>query len=45
MRAVGHVIEDQFERPVPLDDFMQRTHSTDQLLNRQDVSMKLDKKD
>ncbi|CAM8948846.1 unnamed protein product [Rhodiola kirilowii] len=40
MRAAGHGIEDQFQRPVPVDDFMQRTHTTDQLLNRQDVSVK-----
>uniref|UniRef100_A0A7N0UQM9 Isopenicillin N synthase-like Fe(2+) 2OG dioxygenase domain-containing protein n=1 Tax=Kalanchoe fedtschenkoi TaxID=63787 RepID=A0A7N0UQM9_KALFE len=37
MRAAGHGIEDQFQSPVPVDDFMQRLHATDQILNRQDV--------
>ncbi|PHT77535.1 hypothetical protein T459_21057, partial [Capsicum annuum] len=32
MRAAGHGVDDQFQLPVPVDDFMQR--STDQLLNR-----------
>ncbi|GFP97881.1 hypothetical protein PHJA_001932200 [Phtheirospermum japonicum] len=32
MRAAGHGVEAQFQIPVPVDDFMQR--STDQLLNR-----------
>lgn len=32
MRAAGHGVEAQFQLPVPVDDFMQR--STDQLLNR-----------
>ncbi|CAM8880047.1 unnamed protein product [Rhodiola kirilowii] len=40
MRAAGHGIEDQFQHPVQVDDFMQRSHTTDQLLNRQDVSEK-----
>ncbi|KAF8024474.1 hypothetical protein BT93_F1604 [Corymbia citriodora subsp. variegata] len=34
MRAAGHGVEAQFQLPVPVDDFMQRTHPTDQLLNR-----------
>ncbi|KAJ8542757.1 hypothetical protein K7X08_005280 [Anisodus acutangulus] len=32
MRAAGHEVEAQFQLPLPVDDFMQR--STDQLLNR-----------
>lgn len=32
MRAAGHGVEAQFQLPLPVDDFMQR--STDQLLNR-----------
>ncbi|CAI9088044.1 OLC1v1022275C3 [Oldenlandia corymbosa var. corymbosa] len=32
MRAAGHGVEAQFQLPVPVDDFMQR--STDQLLSR-----------
>ncbi|KAG8386605.1 hypothetical protein BUALT_Bualt03G0165800 [Buddleja alternifolia] len=32
MRAAGHGVEAQFQLPVPVDDFMQR--STDQVLNR-----------
>lgn len=35
MRAAGHGVEAQFQLPVPVDDFMQRPHSTDQLFNRQ----------
>ncbi|XP_059661837.1 uncharacterized protein LOC132307950 isoform X1 [Cornus florida] len=34
MRAAGHGVEAQFQLPVPVDDFMQRPHSTDQLFNR-----------
>ncbi|KAI3408734.1 uncharacterized protein J3R85_020130 [Psidium guajava] len=34
MRAAGHGVEAQFQLPVPVDDFMQRSHPTDQLLNR-----------
>ncbi|XAR67284.1 hypothetical protein NMG60_11001979 [Bertholletia excelsa] len=34
MRAAGHGVEAQFQLPVPVDDFMQRSHSTDQLFNR-----------
>jgi len=32
MRAAGHGVEPQFQLPVPIDDFMQRSHPTDQLL-------------
>ncbi|KAI5674580.1 hypothetical protein M9H77_14944 [Catharanthus roseus] len=35
MRAAGHGVEAQFNLPVPVDDFMQR--STDQLLNRNNI--------
>ncbi|XP_031405253.1 uncharacterized protein LOC116214100 isoform X2 [Punica granatum] len=34
MRAAGHGVEAQFQLPVPVDDFMQRSHPTDQLFNR-----------
>lgn len=34
MRAAGHGVEAQFQLPIPVDDFMQRSHPTDQLLNR-----------
>ncbi|KAE8649785.1 hypothetical protein Csa_012409 [Cucumis sativus] len=34
MRAAGHGVDVQFQLPVPVDDFMQRSHSTDQLFNR-----------
>lgn len=34
MRAAGHGVEAQFQIPVPVDDFMQKSHPTDQLLNR-----------
>lgn len=37
MRAAGHGVEAQFQLPVPVDDFMQRPHSTDHLLNRQSL--------
>lgn len=37
MRAAGHGVEAQFQLPVPVDDFMQRPHSTDHLLNRQNL--------
>ncbi|KAL5543801.1 hypothetical protein UlMin_007585 [Ulmus minor] len=37
MRAAGHGVEAQFQIPVPVDDFMQRSHSTDQLFNRHNV--------
>lgn len=33
MRAAGHGVEAQFQLPVPVDDFMQRSHPTDQLFN------------
>lgn len=31
MRAAGHGVEAQFQLPVPVDDFMQRSHPTEQL--------------
>ncbi|XP_072956821.1 uncharacterized protein [Typha angustifolia] len=31
MRAAGHGVEAQFQIPIPVDDFMQRSHPTDQL--------------
>ncbi|KAK8648207.1 hypothetical protein V6N13_128968 [Hibiscus sabdariffa] len=34
MRAAGHGVEAQFQIPVPVDDFMQRSHPMDQLFNR-----------
>jgi len=34
MRAAGFGIEAQFQLPVPVDDFMQRSHPTDHLFNR-----------
>jgi hypothetical protein len=34
MRAAGHGVEAQFQLPIPVDDFMQRSHPTDQLFNR-----------
>lgn len=34
MRAAGHGVEAQFQLPIPVDDFMQRTHPTDQLLTK-----------
>ncbi|XP_022981100.1 uncharacterized protein LOC111480350 isoform X4 [Cucurbita maxima] len=34
MRAAGHGVDVQFQLPVPVDDFMQRSPSTDQLFNR-----------
>ncbi|GAV74871.1 hypothetical protein CFOL_v3_18351 [Cephalotus follicularis] len=37
MRAAGHGVEAQFQLPVPVDDFMQRSHPTDQLFNRQNI--------
>ncbi|KAI3921420.1 hypothetical protein MKW98_013354 [Papaver atlanticum] len=35
MSAAGHGIEAQFQLPILVDDFMQRTHPIDQLHNRQ----------
>ncbi|XP_062011956.1 uncharacterized protein LOC133728570 [Rosa rugosa] len=35
MSAAGHGVEPQFQLPVPVDDFMQRSHPIDQLFNRQ----------
>lgn len=37
MRAAGHGVEAQFQLPVSVDDFMQRSHSTDQLFNRHNL--------
>ncbi|KAM7269693.1 hypothetical protein ACFE04_025190 [Oxalis oulophora] len=37
MRAAGHGVEAQFQLPVPVDDFMQKSHPTDQLLNKNSV--------
>lgn len=37
MRAAGHGVETQFQLPVPVDDFMQRSHPTDQLFSRQNL--------
>ncbi|QHO28814.1 uncharacterized protein DS421_7g219930 [Arachis hypogaea] len=34
MRAAGYGIEAQFQLPVPVDDFMQRSHQTDHIFNR-----------
>ncbi|XP_010273603.1 PREDICTED: uncharacterized protein LOC104609083 [Nelumbo nucifera] len=34
MAAAGHGIEAQFQLPIPVDDFMQRSHPTDQLFTR-----------
>ncbi|KAE8680071.1 2-oxoglutarate (2OG) and Fe(II)-dependent oxygenase superfamily protein isoform 1 [Hibiscus syriacus] len=34
MRAAGHGVEAQFQIPVPVDDFMQRSHPSDQLFNQ-----------
>ncbi|KAK1278346.1 hypothetical protein QJS04_geneDACA017529 [Acorus gramineus] len=38
MRAAGHGVEAQFQLPVPVDDFMQKSHRTDQLFTRQTFS-------
>ncbi|XP_043696897.1 uncharacterized protein LOC122647607 isoform X1 [Telopea speciosissima] len=38
MRAAGHGVEAQFQLPIPVDDFMQRSHPTDQLFTRQSFS-------
>ncbi|GAB2276483.1 hypothetical protein Dimus_011206 [Dionaea muscipula] len=35
MRAAGHGVEAQFQLPIPVDDFMQKSHPTDQLFSRQ----------
>ncbi|XP_035549955.1 uncharacterized protein LOC109019903 isoform X3 [Juglans regia] len=37
MRAAGHGVEAQFQLPVPVDDFMQRSYPTDQLFHRQNI--------
>lgn len=37
MRAAGHGVEPQFQLPVLVDDFMQRSHPIDQLFNRQSI--------
>ncbi|CAN1359001.1 hypothetical protein LINPERPRIM_LOCUS44481 [Linum perenne] len=34
MRAAGHGVESQFQLPIPVDDFMRRSNSTDQILNK-----------
>ncbi|KAK8492222.1 hypothetical protein V6N13_056671 [Hibiscus sabdariffa] len=34
MRAAGHGVEAQFQLPVPVNDFMQRSHPTDHLFHR-----------
>ncbi|PKA62808.1 hypothetical protein AXF42_Ash019391 [Apostasia shenzhenica] len=34
MRAAGHGVEAQFQLPIQVDDFMQRSHPTDQLLSK-----------
>ncbi|XP_047315887.1 uncharacterized protein LOC124919640 isoform X2 [Impatiens glandulifera] len=34
MRAAGHGVEAQFQHPILVDDFMQRSHPTDQLFHR-----------
>ncbi|KAK6913187.1 hypothetical protein RJ641_022788 [Dillenia turbinata] len=34
MRAAGHGVEAQFQLPIPVDDFMQRSHPTDQIFNQ-----------
>ncbi|KAM2042434.1 hypothetical protein PS1_036178 [Malus domestica] len=34
MRAAGNGVEAQFQLPVAVDDFMQRSHPTNQLFNR-----------
>ncbi|KAK9699423.1 hypothetical protein RND81_08G172500 [Saponaria officinalis] len=38
MRAAGHGVEAQFQLPVPVEDFMQRSQPTDGLLNRHNLS-------
>ncbi|KAM1592013.1 hypothetical protein PS1_036174 [Malus domestica] len=35
MRAAGNGVEAQFQLPVAVDDFMQKSHPTNQLFNRQ----------
>ncbi|XP_010542548.1 PREDICTED: uncharacterized protein LOC104815713 [Tarenaya hassleriana] len=37
MRAAGHGVEAQFQLPVSVDDFMQRSHSNDEIFNRQSL--------
>ncbi|KAK9133921.1 hypothetical protein Scep_013449 [Stephania cephalantha] len=34
MSAAGHGVDAQFQLPIPVDDFMQRSHPTDQLFMR-----------
>lgn len=34
MSAAGHGVDPQFQLPIPVDDFMQRSHSTDQIFSR-----------
>ncbi|KAL8208973.1 hypothetical protein R6Q57_008385 [Mikania cordata] len=38
MRAAGHRVEAQFQIPVSVDDFMQRSHPLDQVFNRNSYS-------
>lgn len=38
MIAAGHGVEAHFQLPVPVDDFMQRSHPADQLFNRHTLS-------
>uniref|UniRef100_A0A1D1YDV1 Putative glycosyltransferase C06E1.7 n=1 Tax=Anthurium amnicola TaxID=1678845 RepID=A0A1D1YDV1_9ARAE len=38
MRAAGHGVEAQFQLPIQVDDFMQRSHPTDQLFPKQPFS-------
>ncbi|KAH9610730.1 hypothetical protein KSS87_002884 [Heliosperma pusillum] len=35
MRAAGHGVDEQFQLPVPVDDFMQKSHPSTSLLSRQ----------
>ena len=38
MRAAGHGVEDQFQIPIQVEDFMQRSHPTDQLFFKHSFS-------
>lgn len=35
MRAAGYGVDAQFQLPIPVDDFMQRSHPTEQLFSKQ----------
>ncbi|XP_020114287.1 uncharacterized protein LOC109728316 isoform X3 [Ananas comosus] len=37
MRAAGHGVEAQFQIPIPVDDFMQRSHPTDLLFTKSNL--------